>query len=307
MAQIRRIVGAASIGVVALGAHAQAQANVPQFRGDFGMTSGTLAPPGASLGFFYDNYRADRVNAANGDAFGTLRPAFDVAAVVASYTFPLSVLGAHWGVAAAIPWTTVGLETVNLDFDGKWGLSDIYVQPVKLGWSVPAADFVAGFGMFMPTGRFNAGAPDNTGLGMWSYEGSAGTTLYIGSSRQGSASTLLSYQIQSKVEDSDRRAGQLLTLEGGIGHSLLEDVGQIGLVYYAQWKTTDDHGFLLPPPFDGHTRMFGLGPEVTVPFPLPGLVGIVTLRYYTEFGNRVATQGDSFIISLTLHHPALSR
>ena len=301
------MVGIAVVCVVAMSPRARSQANVPQFRGDFGMTAGTLPSPGLRLGFFYNDYRADQINAANGDQVGTARPSIDLAALTASYTIPVSVLGAHWGVAAVVPWTTVNLETVNLDFDGKWGLGDIYVQPVKLGWSVPAADFVAGLGVFMPTGRFNAGAPDNTGLGMWSYEGSAGSTVYIGSNRQGSVSTLLSYQIQSKVADTERRAGQLLTLEGGVGHSLLKDVGQIGLVYYAQWKTTDDHGFILPPPFDGHTRMFGLGPEVTVPFPMPGLAGIITLRYYTEFSNRVATQGDSFIISLTLRRPMVSR
>jgi hypothetical protein len=307
MRQARHSVGVAIICVVASAALAGAQANVPQFRGDFGMTAGTLRPPGAYLGFFYNNYRSDQISAANGQRVDTLRPDWNVAALVGSYTFPFSIAGAHWSVAAAVPWTTITLETVNLDFNGKWGVGDIYVQPVKLGWSVPAADFVAGFGVFMPTGRFNAGAPDNTGLGMWSYQGSLGSTVYIGSGRQGSASTLVSYQIQSKVDNSDKRAGQVLTLEGGIGHALLKEVGQIGLVYYAQWKTTDDQGFILPPAFDGRMRTFALGPEITIPFPIASLEGLVTFRYYTEFGNRVSTQGDSYVISFALHHPAVSR
>lgn len=301
------MVVAAVVGTVAVASQGGAQANVPQFRGDFGMTSGTLPAPGAYLGFFYNDYRADRVNNVNGEPFAELRPTIDIAAVTASYTFPLSVLGAHWGVAAVVPWTTVGLETVNLDSEGRWGLSDVYLQPVKLGWSTVPADFVAGFALFMPTGRFHAGAPDNNGLGMWSYESSLGSTVHIGTSRQGSASALVSYQVQSKIKDTDKRAGQLLTVEGGVGYSILKDIGQIGLVYYGQWKTTSDAGFDLPPVFDGRARMFGLGPEITVPFPLPGLVGIMTVRYYTEFANRVATQGDSFIINLALHRPAISR
>jgi hypothetical protein len=299
------MVVAVIVGMFAVASRASAQANVPQFRGDFGMAAGTLPAPGAYLGLFYDNYRADRVNNVNGDAFADLRPALDIAAVVGSYTFPLSFGGAHWAITAAVPWTTTALETANLDFAGKWGLSDIYLQPVKLGWSTKDADFVAGLGLYAPTGRFHAAAPDNNGLGMWSYEGSAGTTVHIRG--QGSASTLFSYQIQSKIKDTDRRAGQLLTLEGGVGYSILQDVGQIGLVYYAQWKTTADQGFDLPEAFNGRSQTFGLGPEITVPFPMPGLVGITTLRYYTEFGSRVATQGDSFINSLTLHRRALSR
>ena len=304
MRHVGRIAGVATACMLALGSQARGQANVPQFRGDYGLGSGTLPPPGSYLGFLYNDYRADQVNGIDGTVFPNLKPTVDVAALLASYTFPQSILGGHYAVAAAVPWTTVGLETVNLDLEGKWGYSDMYVQPLKLGWSFPAADVVTGFGLYMPTGRFHADALNNNGFGMWSYEGTAGTTLHIGPSRQGSVSTLLTYQIQSKIKDTDRRAGQLLTLEGGAGYSILKDIGQIGLVYYAQWKTTSDQGFTLPPAFDGRSQSFGLGPEVTIPFPVPPVTGIVTLRYYIELGNRVAPQGDSFFVTLTLHQPS---
>lgn len=304
---MRNIRCAVGVAIACASIHATdvpAQANVPQFRGDYGMISGTLPPPGAYIGFLYNDYRADQVNGADGTVFANIQPAIDVAAITASFTFPQTILGAHWAVAAAVPWSTVGLETANLDTRGKWGISDAYVQPVKLGWSLRDADLVAGFGMFMPTGRFEAGAPDNNGLGMWSYETSAGTTLYLGPTRQGTASMLVSYQVQSKIRDTDKRAGQLLTLEGGAGYSILKDVGQVGLVYYAQWKVTDDEGFDLPPAFDGRARMFGIGPEVTVPFPMTPFAGLVTLRYYMELsGNRVAPQGDSFYLTFTMHWP----
>lgn len=299
----RGAIGVACAAAVLHGMEGRAQANVPQFRGDYGMLSGTLPPPGAYIGFLYNDYRADQVNGADGTVFGNIQPAVDVAAATASFSFPLTILGARWAVAAIVPWSTVGLETANLDTRAKWGISDAYVQPVKLGWSLRDADVVAGFGMFMPTGRFHAGASDNNGLGMWSYESSAGTTLYLGPTRQGSASVLASYQIQSKVKDTDKRAGQLLTLEGGAGYSILKNVGQIGLVYYAQWKITDDEGFALPPPFEGRSRMFGIGPEVTVPFPMAPFAGLVTLRYYTELGNRIAPQGDSFYVTFAMRWP----
>ena len=281
---------------------ASAQANVPQFRGDFGMTSGTLPPPGGYLGFFYNNYRADQVNGANGTTFPNLKPVINVAVTTASYTFPQSILGGRWAAAIAVPWTSVSLETANLDLPGSWGLSDMYVQPVKLGWRYPVADFVTGFGVFIPTGRFTPGATNNTGLGMWSYETSAGATVFSGESRTGSASVLASYQVQSKIEDTDRRAGNLLTLEGGIGYSIPQSVGRIGLVYYAQWKTTMDEGFALPPAFDTRSRMYGLGPEVTTPFPFTPFGGIVTMRYFIEHASVAATQGDSFMIMVTLYN-----
>ena len=41
------------------------------------------------------------------------------------------------------------------------------------------ADFIAGYGFYAPTGRYEAGADDNIGLGMWSHEIQGGTTLYV--------------------------------------------------------------------------------------------------------------------------------
>ena len=286
MRNIRRTLGIAIACGIIHATDVPAQANVPQFRGDYGMISGTLPAPGAYIGFLYDDYRADQVNGADGTVFGNIQPAIDVAAMTASFTFSQTLLGAHWAVAAVVPWSTIGLETANLDTRGRWGLSDAYVQPVKLGWSLRDADIVAGFGLFMPTGRFTAGAPDNNGLGMWSYETSAGTTLYLGPSRRGSASMLVSYQIQSKIEHTDKRAGRLLTVEGGVGHSILKNVGQIGLVYYAQWKITDDEGFDLPPAFEPPRAPFCLPAPAQARNPGPHIIYI---------GEKPATNGPRVI------------
>ena len=49
--------------------------------------------------------------------------------------------------------------------------------------------------------------------------------------------------------------------------------------------------------------MFGIGPEVTVPFPMAPFAGLVTLRYYTELGNRIAPQGDSFYVTFAMRWP----
>src|SRR3569833_2015880 len=96
MRQVGRVAIAIVLCTCTLALNTRAQANVPQFRGDFGMAAGTLAGPGAYLGFFYDNYRADQVNTVNGEPFAGQRPAMDVAALIASYTFPVSLGGAHW-------------------------------------------------------------------------------------------------------------------------------------------------------------------------------------------------------------------
>ena len=61
----------------------------------------------------------------------------------------------------------------------SWGLGDLYVQPITLGWHLKQADIMASFGVYFPLGRYDADAIDNTGLGMWTYEFGAGTTVYF--------------------------------------------------------------------------------------------------------------------------------
>lgn len=303
---IRRAVSAivvAAIGM-AIGRAVHAQANVPQFRGYYGLGSGTLAPAGGYVGFFYNSYDAQRVVASDGSVIGQLQPASVQAVLTGTYSFPSPFLGAHWSASVAIPWTDLALATANQDFPTNWGFSDMYVQPVKAGWKYPSADIVTGLGVFMPTGRFENGAADNTGLGMWSYEYTAGTTVYLGPSRQGTAATLFSFQTQSHVRGTDKRAGNVVTLEGGVGHTMLKDVGKVGLVYYAQWKVSDDQNYHLPAGFNTKDRVFGVGPEVTIPFPMKPMRGIVTVRYFMELGNRVAAEGNSLVLVFNLYQHA---
>jgi hypothetical protein len=280
-----------------------AQASVPQFRGDFGLNSGTLAPEGAYYGGLYNYYAADYIITSSGTQLSRLVPTVNVLALFGTYSFAWKVLGGRMSSTMAVPWADVALETPNLQRNTSWGLSDVYLQPVRLGWSKPSADFVAGLGVYMPSGRFQNGATNNTGFGMWSTELSAGSTVYLGPKKVSSGSVQLSYQIQSHVKDSDKRAGQVLTLEGGFGHKVLENTGDFGIVYYAQWKVTRDQNYNLPQPFDAKDRIFGFGPELTVPFPIKQNYGIATLRYYWEAGNRVATQGKSLFLMFNVFMP----
>ena len=214
-------------------------------RGDYGFWAPARWRPPADTGFYYNSYDAQRVVASDGTVIGTLQPASDLAVLTGSYSFPSPFLGAHWSASVAVPWTDLALASANLDFPTSWGLSDMYVQPVRAGWKYPRADFVAGFGVFMPTGRFTNGAIDNTGLGMWSYEFTAGTTMYIGSTHQGSVATQVSFQTSLGARHG--QAGrQRPHARGRAGHTMVRGAGQVGLVYYAQWKVTDDQNYHLP-------------------------------------------------------------
>jgi hypothetical protein len=74
---------------------------------------------------------------------------------------------------------SLAAPVIDLDDSVSTAFTDLYVVPLHLGWHKQRADFVAGLGVFAPTGRYEAGADDNLGLGMWSFELFGGTTLYL--------------------------------------------------------------------------------------------------------------------------------
>jgi len=301
-----RHIAALIVVFAAAPARAAAQAPVPQYRGDYGIESGTQAPPGVWTGMLYNYYRATIVR----DDFGTRFPVHTTvsnAALLGEYSSLATVLGGRWAARIIVPFASraFGLPQIAVP-DGEWGFSDLYLQPLQLGWKVKQLDFLFGQGVFAPTGRFTDGANNNTGLGMWSYETTLGSTLYADSARTLSVSTLLSYQVNSSVRGSDRRAGQTLTAEGGFGTALpwwTRTKGRLGLAYYTRWKTTADHNYPLPPNFRHRDEYYAFGPELTANWSAKSATTFVTLRYFFEGGNLIAPQGDSFYLIANVYLP----
>lgn len=289
---------------------ARAQANVPGIRGEWGLKSGSQMAPGAYFGLIYDYYFPNRVIDKNGRALDRIGLNQRALALFPAYVSPKPVLGGgHWGAYAAVPWANVAIDVANANVTTGWGFSDTYVQPVYLGWSLPRFDITTGFGLTAPTGRYHVGATNNTGLGMWAYAFDAGATAYIDSAKHWNVATLATFQMQSRVRSTNRRAGNVLTLQGGVGRGILKNFGNVGVVYYAQWKVSNDRNFpiLRLPPFNARDRYYGLGGELTVPVTAKPLPVFLTARYFTEIENRVATEGDSFFLLLTIARPILPK
>jgi hypothetical protein len=180
------------------------------------------------------------------------------------------------------------------------GFGDIYIQPVNLGWHTAHADVIAGFAIYVPTGRYTANNTngDNTGLGMWGFEPSIGTTVHLNEAKTWNASVLASFEFHTDKRDTIQHVGDILTLEGGVGRSFLKGAAKAGLVYYAQWKLTDDTLTGLPALLvQGKNRATGLGPELTIPLATKStLFGFFTFRYEWEVYARTTTQGNALIL-----------
>jgi hypothetical protein len=296
--------------------------------GDFGLQSGTQPDPGTYLAALYLRYDSDTLRNSDGDSIS--RDPNDPESILLNVDDPDSlsvngyaigiwqvtnfkILGANYGFVVAPAMTDNKLEApiLGLVNETSVGFTDLYIQPINLGWRTKRADFIAGFGVYAPTGSYDPDASDNLGLGMWSFEFSAGTTIYFDKAKSWHFATSAFYEVHTEKEDTDIRVGDILTLEGGLGKSFMGGALSVGVAYYAQWKVTDDDvgsdlEQLLSGLKIGNHRGFGVGPELTVPIASKSkLYALLTARYFWETGVRSSLEGNTFVVSATFPIPSV--
>lgn len=294
---------AAAAALFLLPSTAAAQLNGTNLKGDVGLKVGSQAPPGVYIAVPIWLYTADAVKDRNGDQILTGNIDTAIYGPALSVVTKKKVFGANYGFFAILPWANNRVQGAE-DFDANpgAGLTDMYVQPINLGWTRPRADFTAAYGLGLPVGRYEDGAPNNTGLGMWTQEILLGTTVYLNDRRSVHAATAATFDFFSKKKDSETKVGNILNLEGGLGADFLGGGLTAGLAYFGIFKLTEDQfdsrlGELL---VRGENRSWGLGPEVTLALASKRAVyGFVNVRYEWEIAARSSTEGAVWNILAT--------
>jgi hypothetical protein len=283
---------------------ALAQLNGQHIKGSAGLKAGSQAPPGGYVvvPVLY-LYSADQVKTREGETLPT-NATLNAAVFGAGFSFvtPKKLLGGMYGFSVVLPGANNRIQGTEIDENPGAGLTDMAIQPISLGWHLPRADVMTGYTMFASTGRYEDGASNNTGLGMWGHELAIGTTVYLDETRKFHAATMATFDFQSEKKDSETRVGNILNLEGGVGADFLKGGLTTGLAYYATFKLTDDHFDRLPNFItEGRNKVFAIGPEGTLALAHRNTVyGFVTLRYQWEVYARTATQGGAWNIQLVL-------
>jgi hypothetical protein len=282
-------------------ANTLAQLNGQNIKGDAGLKSGSQAPPGTYVAVPLYFYTADQLKDRDGNELrsGSLDAA--VYGVALNVVTSKKLLGGNYGFLAALPWANNRVQGAE-DFDSNpgAGLTDTFIQPISLGWHTPRADTTVAYGLFLPTGRYEDGARNNTGLGMWAQELLFGTTVYLNEKRSLHAATTATFDFQSEKKDSTTKVGNILNLEGGVGGDFLRGGLTAGLAYYGTFKLTADRFESLPAELliRGKNRIWGLGPEVTLALAARGKVyGFATVRYQWELAGRTTTEGAAWNLS----------
>lgn len=304
------IIAVAATILVGIASPVQAQIMAHHLAGSWGLQSGSQQPEGLVVAPLYIHYGSDKIMDADGNELKNLSGqkrdvGINAFGLFGWWVSKYKILGAHYGVQANIPFADNQIEFASFHFKSGLGLADVYLQPVNLGWHLKQADFLATYGVYIPTGSYTAGATDNHGLGMWTYEFGAGTTLFFDAQKQWHFAATGYFELNGKKQDSEIDVGNTLTLEGGLGRSFFKGALSVGAVYYANWKVSNYKIGLnkdipnLPSQItlqDKH-QVYGLGPEVTLPVVIKGkLISLINARYFWELGAKSTLEGQRLVL-----------
>lgn len=274
---------------------AQPSAHYPP--GVEGLKGSTLPPPGVYFRDYNWFYFADRLNDANGDRIAAADPEAFVYVNVPRLLWitDQQILGGFLGLDALLPLKYTDLE-INTPGgpvrDSTFGLGDVFVE-TTLSWHPKQFDLALGYGVWAPSGDFNARNPTWAGAGFWTHMFTAAVTWFPDAEKKWALSALSRYEINHRQHDTDITRGQVYTLEWGLSYALRPTV-DVGAVGYWQVQTTRDSG---PGASGDRDQVVAVGPEISAVCPRLGL--IASLRYLYEVLAEDRLQGHTVCLTLT--------
>lgn len=274
--------------------------------------------PGNYFLLYTLNYSSDTVKDRNGNSVKTVSSGpltvnvdmdVDSTTVVPTYVHITDheIWGANYGFLVSQPVGNpsfqASLELANFpaigtDIDeSSWGMGDTYIRPIWLGWDRGQVDLGAAYGLHIPIGKYDAGAADNVGLGMWTHEFMANIAWYA-DEQKGTALTLTGiYEIHHKKDDVDITPGSHLTVNYGVSQYLPVTkalISEVGVAGFGQWQMTRDRGDDALDK-DVKDRVYGLGLQAGLVY-LPWNAQL-TFKWSHEFKAEHRFEGDFYTLT----------
>ncbi|MDR1920781.1 MAG: transporter [Candidatus Adiutrix sp.] len=204
------------------------------------------------------------------------------------------IFGADWMINVAVPlsWTDMssGLTGRGHGMD-RFGLGDVPVSPMLLGWHGDRWDALFDVLIFAPIGDYSADDPSSPGKGYWSIIPAVGLTYYFDEEKTFNISTMARYEMNTKQRHTDYRHGDNIHWEASIGKTF-NGVLDLALTGGASWQVTDSKGF--GDQNGHHLRKHVIGPEIGL-----NAWGMnFNLRQLFEFKNKNTTEGSMTVFSI---------
>jgi hypothetical protein len=266
--------------------------------GTIGLGAGSVPRSGLYLLGQLFSYGADTLVDRNGHAL-PFDPALRIRAAMLGVgaSFDVPAIGTSIGASVGLPFVHVTAATQRAEASiDRFGLGDLYAQPLKLGWKLGRAEIVVGYAFYAPTGRFEPGGKDGVGRGNFTHEPSLGGTLFFDARRRWHLSVLTSLDVNGRKRGIDITRGATVQAQGGLGCRALGAI-DVGIAAYALWQVTDDGGSALPPALRGaRAQDYGLGPEIDAN--IAPIRSRLTLRYEHDFAARSRPEGQILLFGL---------
>ena len=210
------------------------------------------------------------------------------------YVTDVKILGGDYFPAVIVPFANVALRP-EPGSEKDFQPGDLILQPIALGWHHGELHSQFSYNIWLPTGRFNAGASNNVGKGLYSHLFTGGVTWLEQNNLSWAATLMARYEFMGKQEQTNIEPGDVLVIEGGIGKEITKGV-DLGLTGYYSTQTTEEKGSA-PGTDISRYRFAALGPEINWrPSSVPGFQ--LALRSYFEFAARNSSEGVFTVFSL---------
>jgi hypothetical protein len=268
--------------------------------GLIGLDAGRIPQPGLYVLDRIASYRADEIRNRQGNVIPIgdvqLRALANGAGVL--YTFALSKSGdlvLTVTGAAPIARLRISVEArpeVNID---RFGLTDFYIQPARLGWRKSRFDLVGSYGLYLPSGISELAGGKGLSSGHVTHQFSAGGTVYADKDRTVFVTALASYDLNLRKRRIDITRGDTMQVQGGAGVSRFDRRFEAGLAGYWLRQVRSDRGADIPPVFRGaRDRVYGLGPEMAVM--VKPIRSQIRARYEWDLGAQSRPKGSIFVV-----------
>ena len=286
--------------LLACGSARAQQAVGHKLLGTLGLQAGSQPSTGVYIVNQFMTYAAERLIGPDGNALPVglrLNAYSEVLGVGGTYEVPR--LATYVSASVGLPMARVSLNTQRPDASiDLFGLGNLYVQPLRLGWRFPRFDVLLGYAFYAPTASHEPGGTDGVGSARWTHEASLGGTVNLDRDKVWSLSALASYQVNQRKLDVDVTRGQNLQVQGGLG-ARVRPYLDVGLAGYGFWQLTFDTGADLPKSLRGlRDTAYGAGPEIDVA--IAPIRGRVSVRYEHDLSVRARPHGQVFVIQLVV-------
>jgi hypothetical protein len=260
-------------------------------------------PPTAPGWFFkpmYINYRGD-ITAKLPTAVGIVANAEATTNTIAlggGYGFEQKVLGAHYGVAAFVPYSWVDISAETAAIGGKRiqnsvsGIGDVTIVPVLMAWKSGDVQYDFLLPIYAPTGSYKVGRLGNTGLNYWTFDPIVGVS-YNNAKSGFNAAAHLGYAINTENGDTQYKSGNVLHLDASVQQifPLGSGLANIGAeAWYFDQVTCDSGAGATLGCFKGRTA--GIGPVLGYIQPIGQQRMIFELKWLPELDTKNRLNGD---------------